>query len=233
MTRLVPVLALCAAIALGVLTTACTSTVGGAAIRAKGSVAADNVPPIAESDLEGLLLSNSDLNKIAGVDMESFYSAEEMNDNADIVSDADCLGAVYPGEDAVYSDSDWSAVRDELLLEADAPDDAHLVEQTVVRFDTRDDAVDFFDMSKDTWKDCAKNKDITVEDGGWVPDEVQEVNERLISQKAEVSGTLNGICQHAMGVVSNVIVEGYSCDTDDHDDAQEIASRILENAADQ
>jgi hypothetical protein len=231
MTRLVPVLALCVTVTFGALTTGCTSTVQGAAVRAKGSVPADNVPPIDESDLADLLLSNGDLNKIAGVEMESFYSAEEMNDNADLVSDADCLGAVYPGEDAVYGDTDWSAVRDELLLEADAPDDAHLVEQTVVRFDNRDDAVDFFDMSKDAWTECAKNKDITVEDGGWAPDEVQQVNERLISQKAEVSGTSDGICQHAMGVVSNVIVEGYSCDSDDHDDAQQIASQILENAA--
>jgi hypothetical protein len=231
MTRLVPVLALCVTVTFGALTTGCTSTVQGAAVRAKGSVPADNVPPIDESDLADLLLSNGDLNKIAGVEMESFYSAEEMNDNADLVSDADCLGAVYPGEDAVYGDTDWSAVRDELLLEADAPDDAHLVEQTVVRFDNRDDAVDFFDMSKNARAECAKNKDITVEDGGWAPDEVQQVNERLISQKAEVSGTLDGICQHAMGVVSNVIVEGYSCDSDDHDDAQQIASQILENAA--
>jgi hypothetical protein len=231
MTRLVPVLALCAAVTFGAVTTGCTSTVQGAAVKAKSSVPADDVPAVEESDLAGLLLSNGDLNKIAGVEMESFYSAEEMNDNADLVSDADCLGAVYPGEDAVYGDTDWSAVRDELLLEADAPDDAHLVEQTVVRFDSRDHAVDFFDMSKDAWTECAKNKDITVEDGGWAPDEVQQVNERLISQKAEVSGTSDGICQHAMGVVSNVIVEGYSCDSDDHDDAQQIASQILENAA--
>ena len=83
--------------------------------------------------------------------MESFYSAQEMNDNADLISDVDCLGAVYPGEDAVYGNTNWSAVRDELLLEADAPDDAHLVEQTAVRFDTRDQAVDFFDMSRDVW----------------------------------------------------------------------------------
>jgi PknH-like extracellular domain len=232
MTRLVPALALCVAVTFGALTTGCTSTVQGAAVKAKGSVPADNVPPIEESDLADLLLSNGDLNKIAGVEMESFYSAEEMNDNADLISDVDCVGAVYPGEDAVYGDTKWSAVRDELLLEADAPDDAHLVEQTVVRFDTRDQAVDFFDMSRDVWKECAKKEDITVNDGGWAPDEVQQVNERLISQKAEVSGTLNGICQHAMGVVSNVIVEGYSCDADDHDDAEQIASQILENAAD-
>ena len=232
MTRLVPALALCAAVTFGALTTGCTSTVQGAAVKAKGSVPADNVPPIEESELADLLLSNGELNKIAGVEMESFYSAEEMNDNADLISDVDCLGAVYPGEDAVYGETNWSAVRDELLLEADAPDDAHLVEQTVVRFDTRDQAVDFFDMSRDVWKQCARNEDITVDDGGWAPDDVQQVNERLISQKAEVSGTLNGICQHAMGVVSNVIVEGYSCDTDDHDDAEQIASQILENAAD-
>lgn len=232
MTRLVPVLALCVAVTFGALTTGCTSTVHGAAVKAKSSVPADNVPPIEESDLADLLLSNGDLNKIAGVDMESFYSAEEMNDNADLISDVHCLGAVYPGEDSVYGDTNWSAVRDELLLEAGAPDDAHLVEQTVVRFDTRDQAVDFFEMSREVWKECAKNEDITVDDGGWAPDEVQQVNERLISQKAEVSGTLNGVCQHAMGVVSNVIVEGYSCDSDDHDDAEQIASQILENAAD-
>ena len=84
---------------------------------------ADDVPALEESALDGLLLSNSDLNKIAGVDVESLYSAEEMNDNADLVSDLDCLGAIYPGEDAVYDETDWTAIRDELLLEASGEDD--------------------------------------------------------------------------------------------------------------
>src|ERR1700742_1429567 len=110
MTRLAPALALCVAVTFGALTTGCTSTVDGTAVRAHGSVPADDVPPLDESALEDLLLSNNDLNKIAGVDLESFYTAEEMNDNADLVSDPDCLGAVYPGEDAVYHDSDWSAI---------------------------------------------------------------------------------------------------------------------------
>jgi len=34
-----------------------------------------------------------------------------------------------------------------------------------------------------------------------------------------------------MGVVSNLVVEGFSCDVNDHDDAQKIASQLLENAA--
>ncbi len=119
---------------------------------------ADDVPPLEESALDGLMLSNNELNKIAGVELESFYSAEEMNDNADLVSDVDCLGAIYPGEDAVYDGTDWTAVRDELLLEAGAEDDARLVEQTLVLFDTADDAVEFFDASKDTWRECAQTE---------------------------------------------------------------------------
>ena len=55
----------------------------------------------------------------------------------------------------------------------------------------------------------------------------------MITLKAEVSGTLEGICQHALGVVSNLIVEGFSCDVADNDDAQVIAAQILEDAADQ
>ena len=226
-------LALCVAVAFGVMTTGCTSTVQGAAVKAPGSVPADDVPPLEESELDGLLLSNKDLNEIAGVDLESFYSTDEMNDNADLVSDVDCLGAIYPGEDAYYDGSGWTAVRDELLLEAGAEDDAHLVEQTVVLFDTADEAVEFFEMSKDTWRECAQTKDVTVEGGPWDPDDVQDAGERLITQKAEVSGTIEGICQHALGVVSNVIVEGFSCDVADNDDAQEIATRILEDVADQ
>ena len=120
-----------------------------------------------------------------------------------------------------------------MLLEASGEDDGRLVEQTLVLFDSSDDAVEFFDASKDTWNECAQIKDIEVENGPWVPDEVQDVDERTISLKAKVSGTLEGICQHAMGVVSNLIVEGFSCDVDDHDDAQKITAQLLKDAAEQ
>ncbi|HKV19483.1 MAG TPA: sensor domain-containing protein [Mycobacterium sp.] len=233
MTRPMPVFALCVAMALGVLTTACTSTVTGVAVKPSSSVPSDDVPPLEESALDGLMLTNSALNKISGVELESFYDSDEMNDNADIVSDVDCLGAIYPGEDAVYDGVDWTAIRDELLLEADSEDDGRLVEQTIVLFDTHDDAVEFFEASKAKWRECAQNKDIEVDNGAWVPDEVADIDGRSMSLKADVSGTLEGTCQHAMGVVSNVIVEGFSCDADDHDDAQQIASQILDDAAEQ
>ncbi len=222
-----------AVVAFCALTTGCTSTVQGLAVKPSSSVPADDVPPLEESALDGLMLSGSELTKITGVDLESFYSSEEMNDNADLVSDSDCVGAVYPGEDAVYDGVDWTAIRDELLVEAGGDEEARLVEQTVVLFDTPDHAADFFEASKDTWNDCAQIKDIEVEDGSWVPDKVEDVDERTISLSAQVSGTLQGTCQHAMGVVSNLIVEGFSCDVDARDDARNIAKQILENAAEQ
>ncbi len=225
--------ALCVAITFGVLTTGCSSTVQGAAVKAASSVPADGVPSLDESALDDLLLSNGELNKIAGVDLESFYTAEEMNDNADVVSDADCLGAIYPGENAVYDGTHWSAVRDELLLESGSGDDSRLVEQTLVLYGSRDDAVEFFDKSKDVWHECSQAKDITVDDGPWEPDDVQETSDRQITLKAKVSGSLSGTCSHSLGVVSNLIVEGFSCDAADHDDAETIATRILKNAADQ
>ena len=233
MTRPVSVFALCMAVAFGVLTTGCTSTVAGEAVKSRSSVPADDVPTLEESTLDGLMLSNNDLKKITGVEVEELYAAEEMNDNADMVSDLDCLGAIYPGEDAVYEDTHWTSVRDQLLLEASGADDGRLVEQTLVLFDNADQAVEFFESSKENWRQCAEVKDIEVEDGPWVPDKVVDVNERTISLKAQVSGTLSGTCQHAMGVVSNLIVEGFSCDVDDNDDAQKITAQLLQDAAEQ
>ena len=141
--------ALVMAVAFGVLTTGCTSTVQGAAVKPNSSVPSDDVAPLEESALDGLMLTSSALDKISGVELESLYDAEEMNDNSDVVSDVDCLGAIYPGEDAVYDGSDWTAVRDELLLEAGADEDGRLVEQTLVLFDTPDAAVEFFETSAD------------------------------------------------------------------------------------
>src|SRR5688500_6539129 len=102
MTRPLAMFVLCVAVALGVSATACTSTVQGAAVKPSSSVPADDVPPLEESVLDGLMLSNSALKSISGVELESLYDSEEMNDNADLVSDVDCLGAIYPGEDAVF-----------------------------------------------------------------------------------------------------------------------------------
>jgi hypothetical protein len=233
MARQLSVLALLMAVAFGVLTTGCTSTVQGAAVKPNSSVPSDDVAPLEESALDGLMLTSSALDKISGVELESLYAAEEMNDNSDVVSDVDCLGAIYPGEDAAYDGSDWTAVRDELLLEAGADEDGRLVEQTLVLFDTPDAAVEFFDASAEKWRECAQANDIQVDSGAWSPDEVKDVDERSISLKAEVSGSLEGICQHAMGVVSNLIVEGFSCDVNDHDDAQKIAAQLLDDAAEQ
>jgi PknH-like extracellular domain len=231
MARLVPTLALCAVVTFSAMTAGCTSTVEGAAVKSQGSVPADDVPPLDESDLDGLLLSNNELNSIAGAEWESFYATDELNENADLVSNPDCLAAVYPGESEAYAQSDWTAARDELLIDAAGEDDSHIIEQTLVVFDTAEEAVEFFEQSRDVWRDCAGSTDTLVEDTPWDADDVQEAGDRMITQSAEVGGTLEGICQHALGVVANLIVEGYSCDDVANDDAEKLVTRIMEAAA--
>jgi PknH-like extracellular domain len=231
MARLVPIIALSAAVALGAMTTGCTSTVEGAAVKPKSSVPADDVPPLDESDLDGLMLSSGELNSITGVEWESIYATDELNENADLVSNPDCLAAVYPGESEAYADTDWTAVRDELLIDAEGEDDSHIVEQTLVLFDTPEEAVEFFEQSRDIWRDCAESTDTLAEDQPWDADDVQQVGDRMITQSADGGGIPDGICGHALGVVSNLIVEGYSCDKVANDEAEKIVTRIMEAAA--
>jgi PknH-like extracellular domain len=231
MARLVPTAALCAAVVFGVMTTGCTSTVQGAAVKPQSSVPADDVPPLDESELDGLLLRNSEFNSITGVEWESFYATDELNENADLVSNADCLAAVYPGESEAYAETDWTAARDELLIDAGAKDDSHVIEQTLVLFDTAEEAVEFFDQSRDIWRECSKSTDTLVEDEPWDADDVQQVGDRMFTQDAEIGGSLEGICQHALGVVANLIVEGFSCDKTANDDAKKVVTRIMEAAA--
>ncbi|OBK72941.1 sensor domain-containing protein [Mycobacterium sp. 1274761.0] len=233
MSRSAPVIAFAVAIAFGAAATGCTSTVAGVAVKPSASVPADDVPPLEESALEDLLLNNRELDKLAGVEMESLYSSDEMNDNAEQVSDLDCLGAIYPGEKEIYDGAGWDAIRDEIYLESGSEEESRLVEQTVILFDSPNEAVEFFEASKDKWLQCAEIKDIHVEDGSWLPERVEDVDERTIALKAQVDGSLSGTCQHAMGVVSNLIVEGFSCDADDNDDAQKVTTQILEEAREQ
>jgi hypothetical protein len=230
MARLLPTLALCAVVTLGAMTAGCTSTVEGSAVKPKSS-AADEVPPLGDLDLDGLMLSTGELESMTGNAWESFYASDELNENADLVSNPDCLGAVYPGESEAYADTAWTATRDELFIDPDGQDDSHIVEQTLVLFDTADEAVEFFEQSRDIWGDCAKSTDTLVEDEPWDADDVQQVGDTMITQSAEVGGTLEGTCQRALGVVSNLIAEGYSCDTVANDEAQQIVTRIMEAAA--
>ena len=92
-----PVAASCAAVVLAAVLSGCVATVNGSAVQAReGGPQSVNVPTLAASDLDGVLLSVGAVNGIMdATGIRQAASSEDMSDNSDAVSDIDCLGAIY------------------------------------------------------------------------------------------------------------------------------------------
>ena len=172
-----------------------------------------DVPPLAESKLDDVLLSIGELNGIIGSSqMKVTSELDEMTDHSDEVSDPDCLGAIYGAEEPVYAGSGWTAMRDQVAREPDE-DNEHWVEQTAVLYPSAENAQKFFDDSKSSWEDCA-GYSISVDDADatylWQIDDVT-AEDTLITQMIDAGGRRGWACQHALSVVSNVTVETWAC----------------------
>ena len=219
-----------AVIAVSVVLSGCANTVEGTAIRAEGADP-QNVPALDEAELDGILLTIDELNGIVGsTEMELASELEEMTDHSADVSDPDCLGAVYGAEEPVYAGSGWTAVRDQVAREP-SDDNDHWVEQTAVLYPAAANAQEFFDGSSATWQDCA-NDAIAVGDGDylWELDDV-EIGDTMITQATSQEGADGWACQHALSVISNLTVEVWACGYSITDEAAEIATAMVENAA--
>ena len=220
-----------AVIAAAGLLSACVSTVDGTAIRAQGTVAR-SVPLLDEAELDDILLTIGELNGILGsTRMEVTIELDEMTDHSSTVSDPDCLGAIYGAEEPMYAGSEWTAVRDQVAREPDDDND-HWVEQTAVLYPAATDARDFFDRSASTWEYCA-NDSIGVGGGDylWMLDGV-DVGDTMIVQDATQDDANGWACQHALSFVSNLTVEAWACGYSITDEGVQIASAMIEHAAD-
>lgn len=231
-TRWIPrASAVSAVIAAAALLSACVSTVEGAASRQSPDPTMVNVPPLDEADLDDVLLSIRELNRIVGsTQMKVTSDLREMTDHSEDVSDPDCLAAVYGAEEPVYEGTDWTAVRDQVARELDDDND-HWVEQTAVLYPAAANAQDFFDSSSAAWQACANNA-VEVADGDYLWDlEDVDVEDTMIVQTASQTGAGGWACQHALSLVSNLTVEAWACGYSISDEAEQIASAMIENAA--
>lgn len=194
-----------------VLLTGCTDVVTGVAERAANE-APDDVPPLRESQLKGVLLSVDELNDIVGSDtMELVSDVDELQDNSDVVSDPDCLGAVYGAEKEVYG-TGWEAVRDQVIREP-GDDNQYWSEQTVVLYPSADEAGAFVEESEPTWSDCSGSAvAVTDSDGGYtweIGDSATDGD--LLTQIVTQEDADGWDCQHTLTSVSNVVVETMAC----------------------
>ncbi|MBV9088852.1 MAG: sensor domain-containing protein [Mycobacteriaceae bacterium] len=188
---------------------------------------------------------------VDGPDLQITTSAHAMSDHSSTVDDVDCLGTLYGAEEPVYAGSGWTAVRDQVIREPRS-DNRHWVEQTAVLFGSAARASGFFTASRAVWKTCA-NTSVTTTEGsysarvwklanvgelgrtGRVVGEVGEAGgagEAMITQDSEQQDANGWACQHAMGVVANLVSEAFACGYSVSDEAQRIVARILTKAAD-
>ena len=219
-------------IAASVLLSGCVSTVSGTAVRAHNA-APVNVPPLTAAKLDAVLLSIGELNGIVGsTQMKVTSELEEMTDHSGEVSDPDCLGAIYGAEEPVYAGSGWTALRDQVAREP-GEDNEHWVEQTAVLYPSAEKAQKFFDESKNSWQKCAGSS-VSVDDGTatylWQIDSLT-AEDNLITQMTAQEDAQGWGCQHAMSVVSNVIIEAWACGYSIKDEAATLANEMTDNAA--
>ena len=220
-----------AVISVAVLLSGCVSTVSGTAQRGQGAAQTD-VPPLDAGDLDDVLLSIGEINRIMGAStMEVTAELEEMTDNSGSVSDPGCLGAIYGAEDPVYAGSGWTDMLDQVAREP-GDDNNHWVEQTAVLYPSAQDAQQFFDDSVSMWESCA-NYTVAILDSNteyyWDLGGVT-VEDALVTQLTTQQDADGWACQHALSVVSNVTVETWACGYSITDEAAVIALDMVANA---
>jgi len=219
-------------IAASVLLSGCVSTVSGTAVRAHNAAPID-LPPLTEAELDNVLLSIGELNGIMGsTQMKITSELDEMTDHSLEVSDPDCLGAIYGSEEPVYAGSGWTALRDQIAREP-GEDNEHWVEQTAVLYPSAEKAQKFFDKSKSSWQGCA-GYSVSVDNDTatylWQIDSLTS-EDNLITQMTAQEDAEGWGCQHAMSVVSNVIIEAWACGYSIKDEAATLANEMTANAA--
>jgi hypothetical protein len=219
-------------IAASVLLSGCVSTVSGTAVHPHNT-APVNVPPLTEAKLDDVLLSIGELNGIVGsTQMKITSELDKMTDHSGEVSDPDCLGAIYGAEAPVYAGSGWTALRDQVAREP-GEDNEHWVEQTAVLYPSAEKAQKFFDESKSSWQGCA-GYSVSVDNDAatylWQIDSLTS-EDNLITQMTAQEDAEGWGCQHAMSVVSNVVIEAWACGYSIKDEAATLANEMTANAA--
>lgn len=216
-----------------ILSTGCTQTTGGAVVKAPEPI----VPPLPEAALDRVLLSVHDVESIVGLNgLEMTLSSEKFGTMTDDLSDPACIASMYLADEAVYGDTDWTAVRDQIIRKDDAQDHSvKFVEQVVVLFSSEEETAQAFDDVKDKLQECANLDVATGADDDelttWLVGDLQQADDRIITQVIEQQASSDWTCQHALGVVSNVLVEGFACGNEVSDEGEQVVYKLLENAA--
>jgi hypothetical protein len=218
-----PVVALLACVVTG-----CAGTTSGASVP---------LPSVPDSALDSLLLSTDEVNKVMGTSgIVPHAVVRQLDDHRNMLPNLNCLGVWQVDEAPVYDESQWKAVRQQLLRAPDSDTWDALVVQSVVSYRSADGAGEFFTESADRWSKCTNHTvNIRVNDQPlprWRSGDLTRTDNRLVMPYTRGSDELARSCQHVLNQVSNVIIDVAACGargtdfTKGVDVAAEIAAKL-------
>lgn len=193
-------------------------------------------PTITAAQLNSILLPANRINTIMGAShMVAGDVIQKMANESASVLPANCIGALYTGENATYGGSDWSGVSDQTLQQQSPGTDTDVghffVDQTAVIFSSADKAEAFLNTSANNWKSCA-GQPVTVTNGNdqshWNLKDPTQTNTKIVQSRTQDGG--DWACQHALSAVSNLVVEVVACSLQVNDQASQIADEMVADA---
>jgi hypothetical protein len=195
------------ALALTLALAGCGKTVSGA------SEAPKLIP---DSALTTSILKPDELNAIMGTGgMKPHNPVTQMDDHRNLLPNMNCLGVWQVNESSIYESSHWKSVRQQMARDPDSDSWNFLVVQSIVSYRTADGAREFFTESTDRWSKCT-NHTLNIQLNGqalpkWVSGDLTKTDSLLAIPYTRGTGDLARSCQHALSLVSNLILDIQAC----------------------
>lgn len=185
---------------------------------AGGAASGATEPPklVPDSALPGLVLSVDDLNAIMGTTgMTAHPPVAQMGDHRNLLPNLNCLGVWQVNEAPIYEPSHWKSVRQQMVRTPDTDGWDSLVVQSVVSYRTADGAREFFTESTDRWSKCT-NHNVNIQLNGqvlpaWRSGDLTKTDTELAMPYTRGTGDQTRLCQRALSVVANLILDIQAC----------------------
>jgi hypothetical protein len=189
-------------------------------------------PPLDAAQLTSMLLSPTEINSIMGTTSIILGTpTTEMVDLPNTVSNPACNGAMSAVQAGAYAGSGYTAVSAQLLHEPGERSN-HDVVQAAVAFPSPAQAGALLKNSAAQWKACA-GQSVTMNADGqayvYTFGQVAETASKITLSRTAVGGNGFG-CQHALSVVSSIVVDTAVCGFQVTDQASRIVDGIAANA---
>lgn len=217
----------------GTPTTASSSTTSTTTTTTAASSIA-SAPPVAESAIDSLLLSPSEIDAATGATgMKVAATSNALATDIQVPAAAPaekiaCVGIAGTAEAQAYADSGSTAVRDQLLQISDASGGQATAGQSVVLFGSADQAKAFFDGSTQKWQAC---RQFSGAGSTTTVGPVSTNNDTLSTTTTTKSANGAWVCERALRVANNVVIDASACGSDPEGAAASIAAKIADKVA--